>query len=1255
MSFNGYNNKLANVPTITGLSDIYADSVNTDTLIVDGNDVSDIIDQVPINTANIAALQQITTGQSYATVGDTTTFDNNVTLTTGKIMTADNFNGLASQSTTIEVTEHIIPSFTTYYLTFATDAGGAGQKNLLYDTIGFTNGLNYIPDTSTLSCVNFNGVASNAYLVRASNSNPMTAPIYYLPFVDGASAGYYDLNTTTNLSYDFSTNTLIAANFDGNATTATTATTAITASTASQVSITNTNTGTLYYPTFVDDFSTGNRSMRARSNLSYNLSTNGLSCSVLSALTSITPSNGSSISLNGTPVGNGGNVNTVCMGVNAGNATMPNNNFCFGTNAGRNLSTAGGFQSGVQNLCIGANSGNSLTYGKFNCFLGASAARFTTTGTNNTQIGAQTQSYPDNNFVGSYNTTIGSECHISVDGLSYSTAIGAGVVASTSNTVRIGRAADNTIFDGTVTLNNNLILDSVGYTLSPTELSYLDGVSSNIQTQFSGKVNNTGDETIGGIKTFSSVPICTTNATTSTQLTNKAYVDAAISASTPANMVTTNTTQSITGAKTFDGVTTTFQTNGSTATPTLNITDTGTSNRIAFFPRGGSGINNVAVVSDSMITAFSSAIDTGRLSIVPHSNTSCGIRLTNNTALIGAGGTAITPTASILFSGTNVGVTGTLTLNTDITLSKLNQMFSIKNNNLVNTTITTTGVVPAGGLNKIALTDGSNPTSAQILNTTVSGTNIPNQIDTYYVSAHSYNFSIQITTLGIPVGQINSINTLAIGTFITSNIGTNFVAGTYITGVAPGIDLYYISQNALNTTLFKINHTGSLITTNLTLSAATTPGTVLFKNDGAIQFLTNNASGNQIMPLSINSTEVDVNVPMVLSSLAIFNGIASFNGNVNIAQNNITLGSVTTVNLGSGAGSNQTNLVCGSTNAKSIAFITGNNTVLGGSAGNNLSVNSANNTLVGYSAGSSITSTGSNNVCVGKHAGAGTSSATQNTFVGNNTGFQTSGGTGNNNTCVGHSAGSSMTTTSTNNVCVGNNSGLGITTGIQNTFLGTTTGFQTVGGTGNNNTCVGFVAGDSMITTATQNTLIGSDSASALTSGTGNTVMGFGAAGALLTGQSNTIIGLQAGDLITGSFNTCIGSGSSVPNAANSNQIAIGTGTETMYIQGGFNYRVLNITATGGITFPFPQFFTLTLTAAVTLTLPTVSITHRGAVLKFKRNTGAFAVTFTTGGALVFKAFNSVGAFTATASLPAANFYTDFVCDGSGWYQLTRV
>lgn len=933
MSFTGYNNKLANVPTITGLSDIVADTVNTDTLIVDGNDVSVILNQVPINTANIATLQQITTGQSYATIGDVTTFDNNVTLSAGKTMTADNFVGLATNASQVAVVTN--NSSTTYYPVFA-GGTGSGQKQLQFDTS--TTPLSYVPDTSTLSATNF-------------------------------TAG---TNVTTP--------------------------------------------------------------------------------NILS-LTSITPSNARSILLNGTPFGNLGNTSSVAFGTNAGAVgTMPNNCFCFGTNSGASLTTGVPF-SGVQNLFIGANSGSQVTSGRNNTFLGGSAGRKTTTGQYNTQIGSQSQNFPDENFVGSYNTTIGAECYILNDGLTFSTAIGSGTIASTSNTIQIGRNVDNTIFDGTITLNNNLILTSPATTLTPTELSYLDGATSNIQAQ--------------------------------------------LNAISPSTYVTTNTVQNITANKTMYGASL--------------LIDNGTGN--------------------------------------------------------------------------------------NSTLSHVNQILNLKNNN-TNSTVSVTGVVPSQALNRIVPTDGSNPTTAQILNTTITGDNIPNQTNTYYVSAHAFNVSIQISTLGVPAGQIGCIGiTLTAGMFITSNIGTNFAAGTYVTGTAPGIDLYFINQNALNTTLNKVAHNFSTITTNLTLSAAVSSGIINFNNFGRFQFLTNSA-GSQIMPLSIDATETDVNVPLHV------NNTATFFQAVNFRQNNITLGSGNVVNLGSGAGSNLTNLVCGLTNARSIVFVTGGNTVLGGDAGNNLSTVAANNTVVGYSAGRGITSTGSSNVCVGKDAGRG------------------------------------------------------ISTGVQNTMIGTQTGNQ-ASGTGNNNVCVGFGAGDAMITTATQNTLIGTVAGDTITTGSANTIVGFGAGTGLLTGINNTFIGVEAGDNTTGNYNICIGSASAVPTAGNSNQIAIGTITETMFIQGQLNYRIgTQITTT--ITLPtvnttLAQLYTFTSGTAYTITLPVPTLAaYLGATVTFKRKTNTTnIVTLAAGAGTPFIPINSITP-AATIAIATTVFQVTLVCDGANWLSINQ-
>ena len=59
---------------------------------------------------------------------------------------------------------------------------------------------------------------------------------------------------------------------------------------------------------------------------------------------------------------------------------------------------------------------------------------------------------------------------------------------------------------------------------SLTELSYVKGVTSAVQTQLGAKVATTGNETVAGIKTFSSSPIVPT-PTTDMQASTKKYVD----------------------------------------------------------------------------------------------------------------------------------------------------------------------------------------------------------------------------------------------------------------------------------------------------------------------------------------------------------------------------------------------------------------------------------------------------------------------------------------------------------------------------------------------------------------------------------------------------------------------------------------------------------------------------------------------------------------------------------------------------------
>lgn len=417
--YSGLNNKLSNVPTITGLSDVTADSVTTDTLIVDGNDVGSIIVQVPINTANITTLQQITTGQTYASVGDTTTFDNNVTLGAGKTMTADNFTGLASNSSQVLVTDNNTAN--TYYPTFAST--GTGQKSLLFDIS--TTPLSYKPDTSLLQMGTFstteNSIINNLFL-GSKNSASMYATI--------GGAGMASLTTG-----DF--NVMIGGSNVGGALAG------------------GSNNFAMGYNAFTENINGGNNCVmghRAAKNVGAN--------------------------------GSFSNWYNTCVG----DTTMTNGNDV------------------AENTCVGAFAGQSMLNGNLG----------------NTCIG------------------IGADC---ADGIIYSTAIGRSAFCSASNTIQIGTSADSVIIDGDFKIKNNLILTTPATTLTQTELSYLDGVTSNIQAQ------------INSISTGS--------------------------------FVTTNTIQTITAEKTFTGTT------------NLGVTNiTGT----CIFPAGSTTwINNNFLVSTNAL------------------------------------------------------------------------------------------------------------------------------------------------------------------------------------------------------------------------------------------------------------------------------------------------------------------------------------------------------------------------------------------------------------------------------------------------------------------------------------------------------------------------------------------------------------------------------------------------------------------------------------------------------------------------------
>jgi hypothetical protein len=231
------------------------------------------------------------------------------------------------------------------------------------------------------------------------------------------------------------------------------------------------------------------------------------------------------------------------------------------------------------------------------------------------------------------------------------------------------------------------------------------------------------------------------------------------------------------------------------------------------------------------------------------------------------------------------------------------------------------------------------------------------------------------------------------------------------------------------------------------------------------------------------------------------------------------------------------------------------------------------------------------------------------------------------NTIYGSTTGSLMNVASQNNTLIGNNAGNQLTTG-------------------NNNTLVGKGAGDN-IQGGSDNTLIGVTAGDLIVGGGSNVALGVGALASNISGNNNVAIGRGAGGDTTGSNNILIGTNVEAPVAGDSNQIAIGTVTHTLFIQGQLNLRTLG-DITGAITLPtagtaLAQFYRFTAGSAYTITLPSPVGAYGGATVTFKKKTtNTSNVTLAAGAGTPFCGIATI-----------ANSATIVI--GTGVYQITLI
>jgi hypothetical protein len=363
------------------------------------------------------------------------------------------------------------------------------------------------------------------------------------------------------------------------------------------------------------------------------------------------------------------------------------------------------------------------------------------------------------------------------------------------------------------------------------------------------------------------------------------------------------------------------------------------------------------------------------------------------------------------------------------------------------------------------------------------------------------------------------------------------------------------------------------------------------------------------------------------------------------ATNNVAIGHAS-MSIGSVSGTQNVGLGNFTLNNNSTG---GNNVAIGHLSSTSNTIGSDNTSIGSFSL--RWNTTGNENIGIGSYA-LNIANGSQNTAVGVNTLVLNT--TGTQNCAFGNSALRNSTASQNNAfgaLALGNN-----VDGIRNDAFGYAALGSNVSGVGN---CA-FGMGALQNSTTSGNCGFGDSALKFNVSGGGNTAVGNNAIGfagmgyPAPTGSNNTAIGGTAGNLLqSGSSNIIIGSNAQVPNQSGNNQIAIGTSAETMYIQGGHNWRISpGIALNTTLSFPFYQVYPVT-TGPITITLPTPTASMTGAHFVFKK---IFApgpdadITIFSGSGIVL--YNGNSFLANNAYIAIGQFQSEFICSGSVYYQM---
>ncbi|MCP9494026.1 MAG: tail fiber domain-containing protein [Pyrinomonadaceae bacterium MAG19_C2-C3] len=136
-----------------------------------------------------------------------------------------------------------------------------------------------------------------------------------------------------------------------------------------------------------------------------------------------------------------------------------------------------GNSSSINNTFVGFRAGDAATNGGNNSFFGASAGSLNTTGGANSFFGRDAG---NTNVSGNSNTIISHDADVGSGNLSFATAVGAGAVVSTSNTIQLGRTTgnDRVLIPGQLSSTGQIIAGG-GIALNATDIRLFGATDTN--------------------------------------------------------------------------------------------------------------------------------------------------------------------------------------------------------------------------------------------------------------------------------------------------------------------------------------------------------------------------------------------------------------------------------------------------------------------------------------------------------------------------------------------------------------------------------------------------------------------------------------------------------------------------------------------------------------------------------------------------------------------------------------------------------